>query len=110
MSFFRSEQVQQDLHSIFETYQYVASKTSEIGKMSSQEKLQHIEECKELIVRQKTFYTRLSLASYDDPEAAEMKERINALCNAFGYATLHECMEAMVETLEKAAQQEIDRA
>jgi len=110
MSFFKSEQVQQDLHSIFETYQYVAAKTSEIGRMSSQEKLQHIEECKELIDRQKTFYTRLSLASHDDPEAADMKERINALCNAFGYSTLNECMESMVQTLEKAAQQEIDRS
>ena len=110
MSFFKSEQVQTDLHSIFETYQYVANRTAQISKMTSEEKLEHIEECKDLIDRQRTFYTRLALASHDDPEAADMKERINALCNAFGYQSLPECMEAMVQTLEKAAQQEIDRS
>ena len=109
MSFFKSEQVQENLHEIFQTYQEVAQRTSQISKMTSEEKLEHIEECKDLIDRQRTFYTRLALASHDDPEAADMKERINALCNAFGYQSLPECMEAMVQTLEKAAQQEIDR-
>lgn len=109
MSFFKSEQVQENLHEIFQTYQEVAQRTSQISKMTSEEKLEHIEDCKNLIDRQRTFYTRLALASHDDPEAADMKERINALCNAFGYQSLPECMEAMVQTLEKAAQQEIDR-
>ena len=108
--FFKSEQVQTDLASIFETYQEVATKTSQLGGMTKEEKLDHIEDCKNLITRQKTFYTRLALAASDDPEAADMKNRINALCNAFGYQSLPECMEAMVETLEKAAQQEIDRS
>jgi len=110
MSFFKSEQVQLDLQSIFSTYQEVASKTSTLSSMSSEEKIKHIEECKQLIDKQKTFYTRLSLASYDDPEASDMKQRINAMCNAFGYSDLSECMSAMIETLEKAAQREIDRS
>jgi len=109
MSFFKSEQVQENLQSIFTTYQEVANRTSQLGKMSSEEKLEHIQDCKNLIDRQRTFYTRLELASYDDPEAADMKNRINALCNAFGYQSLPECMEAMIETLNKAAQQEVDR-
>ena len=109
MSFFKSEQVQENLHEIFQTYQEVANRTSQISTMTSEEKLDHIEDCKNLIDRQKTFYTRLALASYEDPEAADMKTRIDALCNAFGYNTLPECMEAMVATLEKAAQQEVDR-
>ena len=107
--FFKSDQVQTNLQDIFETYQEVANKTSKLGRMSKEEKLNHIEECKGLIDKQKTFYTRLVLASYEDEEAADMKTRINALCNAFGYQNLPECMEAMVETLEKAAQQEVDR-
>lgn len=106
--FFKSEQVQTDLHSIFETYQEIANKTSQLPKMSAEEKLQHIEECKGLIDKQKTFYTRLALAAHDDPEAADMKTRINALCNAFGYRDLSECMQAMIETLDKAAHQEVD--
>jgi hypothetical protein len=108
--FFHSDQVQTDLHSIFETYQAIANKTSQLPMMSKEDKLNHIEECKGLIDKQKTFYTRLSLAANEDPEAADMKTRINALSNAFGYRDLTDCMEAMVRTLEQAAQQEIDRS
>jgi hypothetical protein len=106
--FFKSDQVRESLQTIFDTYQEVASKTSQLATMDKEEKLDHIQDCKNLIEKQKTFYVRLSLAAKDDPEAADMKTRINALCNAFGYTTLLECMEAMVETLEKAAQQEVD--
>lgn len=108
-NFFKSDQVQTDLQSIFETYQEIANKTSQLPGMTKEEKLTHIQECKYLIDKQKTFYTRLSLASFDDPEAADMKTRINALANAFGYRDLGECMDAMVQTLEQAAQREVDR-
>lgn len=108
MSFFKSEQVQLNLQDIFSTYQEIASMTSQISKMSREEKLDHIKQCKVLIDKQKTFYGRLCLASHDDPEAADMKTRINALCNAFGYRDLNECMQAMVETLDNAAQREVD--
>ena len=106
--FFKSDQVQTNLQDIFETYQDVANKTSQLGKMSRVEKLNHIEECKTLIDKQKTFYGRLCLAASEDSEAADMKVRINSLCNAFRYENLLECMDAMIQTLEKAAQQEVD--
>ena len=107
MSFFKSEQVQQDLQSIFSYYQEIASDTSRLGIMDREEKLGHIQDCKNLIDKQKTFYTRLCLASSEDPEASDMKERINALTNAFGYDDLIECMNAMVATLEAAAMREV---
>ena len=106
MSFFKSEQVQHDLQSIFSYYQEIASDTSRLGIMDREEKLGHIQDCKNLIDKQKTFYTRLCLASSEDPEASDMKERINALTNAFGYDDLIECMDAMVATLEAAAMRE----
>ena len=108
MSFFKSDQVRENLQDIFDTYQEVASETSLLATMNKQEKLEHIAQCKRLIDKQKTFYTRLCLAASEDPEAADMKTRINALSNAFGYETLSECMSAMLETLEKAAQREVD--
>ena len=108
--FFKSEQVQVDLQTIFDTYQQVANRTSQLPGMNREEKLSHIDDCKELIVKQRTFYTRLQLASSADPEAADMKTRINALCNAFGYRDLSECMDAMIMTLEQAAQREVDDA
>ena len=106
--FFKSEQVQDNLQDIFNTYQEVASMTSQLATMNKQEKLDHIEDCKTLIDKQRTFYGRLCLAASEDSEAADMKTRINALSNAFGYKDLAECMEAMVETLEAAAQREVD--
>ena len=106
MSFFKSEQVQHDLQSIFSYYQEIASDTSRLGIMDREEKLGHIQDCKNLIDKQKTFYTRLCLASSEDPEASDMKERITALTNAFGYDDLIECMNAMVATLEAAAMRE----
>ena len=109
MSFFKSEQVQMNLQDIFETYQEVASMTSKLGNMNKEEKLDHIEDCKGLIDKQRTFYGRLCLAAAEDSEAADMKTRINALSQAFGYSDLLECMDAMVMTLEQAAQLEVDR-
>ncbi len=108
MTFFQSDQVQTDLQSIFDTYQYVAHKTAQLGKMKQSDRLEHIDDCKVLIDKQRTFYTRLSLSAAEDPEAADMKERINALTNAFGYKDMFECLDAMVETLEKAARNEIN--
>ena len=107
-NFFKSEQVQANLQDIFETYQQIASMTSQLGSMNKKEKLSHIADCKILIDKQKTFYGRLCLAASEDTEAEDMKTRINALSNAFGYRDLAECMDAMVETLEQAAQREVD--
>ena len=37
MSFFKSEQVKENLQDIFETYQEVASMTSQLGRMNQKE-------------------------------------------------------------------------
>ena len=42
--FFNSEQVQDNLQDIFNTYQEVASMTSQLGRINKQEKLDHIED------------------------------------------------------------------
>ena len=42
MSFFQSDQVQENLQDIFETYQQIAAMTSKLGSMNKQEKLDHI--------------------------------------------------------------------
>jgi len=104
--FFNSEQVQDNLQDIFNTYQEVAAMTAQLSTMSRQDRLDHIEDCKDLIDKQKTFYGRLCLAAPEDDEAADMKTRINALSQAFGYKDLAECMDAMISTLEATAQRE----
>ena len=106
--FFNSDQVQSNLQDIFNTYQEVAAMTAQLSTMSRQERLDHIEDCKNLIDKQKTFYGRLCLAASEDREAADMKSRINALSNAFGYKDLLECMDAMIQTLETTARRGVD--
>lgn len=106
--FFNSDQVQNNLQDIFNTYQEVAAMTAQLSTMSRQERLDHIEDCKNLIDKQKTFYGRLCLAASEDREAADMKSRINALSNAFGYKDLSECMDAMIKTLETTARRGVD--
>ena len=106
--FFNSDQVQNNLQDIFNTYQEVAAMTAQLATMSREERLDHIEDCKNLIDKQKTFYGRLCLAASEDREAADMKSRINALSNAFGYKDLLECMDAMIKTLEITAQRGVD--
>ena len=106
--FFNSAQVQDNLQDIFNTYQEVAAMTAQLSTMSREERLNHIEDCKNLIDKQKTFYGRLCLAASEDREAADMKSRINALSNAFGYKDLAECMDAKIKTLEITAQRGVD--
>ena len=106
--FFNSDQVQNNLQDIFNTYQEVAAMTAQLSTMSLQDRLDHIEDCKDLIDKQKTFYGRLCLAASEDSEAADMKERINALSNAFGYKDLAECMDAMISTLDATARRGVD--
>ena len=106
--FFNSEQVQDNLQDIFNTYQEVAAMTAQLSTMNLQDRLDHIEDCKDLIDKQKTFYGRLCLAASEDSEAADMKARINALSNAFGYKDLAECMDAMISTLDATAQRGVD--
>ena len=106
--FFNSDQVQNNLQDIFNTYQEVAAMTAQLSTMSLQDRLDHIEDCKNLIDKQKTFYGRLCLAASEDSEAADMKARINALSNAFGYKDLAECMDAMISTLDATARRGVD--
>ena len=108
MSFFQSEQVQENLNDIFSTYQKISALTSAVPHMSVEDRLDHIDACKGLIEKQKTFYFRLQLASKTDPEAADMKERITALTKAFGFKDLNVCMDNMITTLEQAAKKELD--
>tara|TARA_X000000368_G_C22785974_1_gene603682 strand:+ start:337 stop:678 length:342 start_codon:yes stop_codon:yes gene_type:complete len=108
-TFFESDQVQETLNDIFNTYHEIASQTNHLHKMSKEQRLEHIDKCKNLIDRQKNFYTRLSLASKEDAEAADMRTRIDALSQAFGYASLIDCMEAMLDTLGRAQESQSER-
>ena len=54
MTFFQSDQVQENLQDIFTTYQNIAAMTTQLGNMTKEQRLDHIEKCKVLIEKQKT--------------------------------------------------------
>ena len=102
MSFFESDLVQEDLQNIFNTYHAIASMTQQLSTLDRESRIEHIGECKGLIEKQKVFFTRLCLAASNDAEAADMRTRIDALSQAFGYKSLLDCMDAMLVTLGRA--------
>ena len=70
--------------------------------MNKEERLDHIDKTKELVEKQKLFYTRLALAAMEDQEASDLKTRINAMSQAFGYRDLGDCFDSMIEHLDNA--------
>ena len=48
-TFFKSEQVQENLNDIFNTYHEIASVTNQLPSMSMEERVEHIDRCKVLI-------------------------------------------------------------
>ena len=107
-TFFKSEQVQENLQDIFRTYQEIAAMSQRLPEMSREQRVEHIEDCIFLVEKQRTFYTRLSLSAPTDDEAADMKMRINAMSQAFGFSSLYECLDKLKETLAAARKKELD--
>ena len=105
-TFFKSEQVQENLQDIFRTYQEIAAMSQRLPEMSREQRVEHIEDCIFLVEKQRTFYTRLSLSAPTDEEAADMKMRINAMSQAFGFKDLMDCLDTMIKTLETALEKE----
>jgi len=103
MSFFNSEMVQDHLQSIYDTYMELYQKSDELTSMPKEEALQHISKTKQLVEKQKIFYTRLQLSSTMDEDAADMKHRIDLISNMFGYANLIESLSSMETYLDRVA-------
>ena len=77
--------------------------------MSRQEKLEHIEQLTELLLKQKIMYTRVSLS--DDPEAVEMKENLNRSMQMMGFPPhmdLNHFFDSMNKTID-ALKEHIDK-
>lgn len=75
MSFFESDIVKTELKEIGFLQERITSNMISFGSMSKEIKLEHVKTLEDLLEKQKVLYTRLSLS--DDPEAIEMKEKLN---------------------------------
>ena len=75
MSFFDSEVVRAEMTEISELQEEVYKNVFEFPRMSKDEKIHHVSMLERLLSKQQVLYTRMSLS--DDPEAKEMKKRMN---------------------------------
>lgn len=82
MSFFESDIVKTELKEIGFLQDRIASNMMSFSSMSKEIQLEHVKTLETLLEKQKVLYTRLSLS--DDPEALEMKEKLNESARIMG--------------------------
>lgn len=82
MSFFEHEQVRDEVVYLQESFAKLQSISTSFPSMETDEKLEFIEECLELIEKQKIIYTRLSLSEEED--AIEIRHQMDNLSKIFG--------------------------
>ena len=108
-SFFKSDIVREELEQINSMQEVIYSHAMRFPTMSRQEKLEHIEQLTELLLKQKIMYTRVSLS--DDPEAVEMKENLNRSMQMMGFPphmNLNHFFDSMNKTID-ALKEHIDK-
>jgi hypothetical protein len=104
--FFQSEIVRESIKEMEELQQQIIKDTFKAPIMSKEEKKEHVELMRTFLEKQKNLYFRLSLS--DDPEALEMKERIQDAAKFLGFDgnninQLFAEMENSLERLDKIA-------
>lgn len=107
--FFQSEIVRESIKEMEELQQKIIEDTFKAPLMNREEKRAHVELMRTFLEKQKNLYFRLSLS--DDPEALEMKERIQEAAKFLGFDNnnvneLFSEMERSLERLDKIAELE----
>ncbi len=99
--FFQSEIVREAIKEMEELQQQIIQDTFRAPIMSREEKKEHVELMRTFLEKQKNLYFRLSLS--DDPEALEMKERIQDAAKFLGFDgnNINELFAEMENSLER---------
>ena len=99
--FFQSEIVREAIKEMEELQQKIMEDTFKAPMMTSEEKKDHVELMRTFLEKQKNLYFRLSLS--DDPEALEMKQRIQDAAVFLGFEgdNVNELFAEMEETLDR---------
>ena len=108
-NFFDSEIIKEELEEINELQQEVYGDAFNLMRMSSTERVEHVENLETLLEKQKIMYTRVSLS--DDPQAVEMKKNLEKSVKLMGFPTgtdMSQLFDAMDKTIEKLKQSIVD--
>ena len=100
MRFFDSEIVREELSEINRLQTSIYGKMFGFGFLSPTDRKEHVEKLETLLEKQKLMWTRLSLS--DDPEAKEMKDKIQMTSAAMGFknVNMNTIFNNMRQTLE----------
>jgi hypothetical protein len=99
--FFQSEIVREAIKEMEELQQKIIEDTFKAPIMNREQKRDHVELMRTFLEKQKNLYFRLSLS--DDPEALEMKERIQDAAKFLGFDgnNVNELFAEMENTLDR---------
>jgi len=101
--FFNAPAVRAELASIFSLHEDMVRLLNPalMSTLTAESKNERIEKVIELIERQKIFYTRLSLESYENPELQEIRSKIDAVGQRFGFqGTFSQHADTMIQRLQ----------
>ena len=100
MRFFDSEIVREELSEINRLQTSIYGKMFGFGFLSPTDRKEHVDKLETLLEKQKLMWTRLSLS--DDPEAKEMKDKIQMTSAAMGFknVNMNTIFNNMRQTLE----------
>jgi len=108
-NFFDSEIIQEELQEINRLQEEIYGSVLSFGRMTKEDKLDHIEKMTQLLEKQRVMYTRLSLS--DDPEAVEIKENLRKSVALMGFppeTDMKILFNSMTKTIE-SLKQYVDR-
>lgn len=99
--FFQSEIVREAIKEMEELQQKIIEETFKAPIMTKEQKRDHVELMKTFLEKQKNLYFRVSLS--DDPEALEMKKRIQDAAEILGFEgdNINELFSEMEATLDR---------
>ena len=106
MTFFNSDIVKKELEEIGDLQEKISSNVFSFERMSREEKIEHIQLLESLLEKQQILYTRLSLS--DDPDAIQMKSRLEESIKLIGIPTgiqIGDVFKNMISMIESAKQQ-----
>ena len=99
--FFESEIVRESIKEMEELQKQIIEDTFKAPLMDKEQKKEHVELMRTFLEKQKNLYFRVSLS--DDPEALEMKQRIEEAAQFLGFEgnNINELFEEMENTLSR---------
>jgi hypothetical protein len=107
-NFYDSHIVQQELIDMQSLYKDLYDISMRFPMMDRDEQREHLDKTMALVAKQKVFYARIALLALEDPEASDVKVRIDQITHLYsGGKTINQVLDDMEKKL-KSWRKQID--